>query len=382
MKILVTGNMGYLGPWVAWQLRNAHPEATLVGLDTGYFAHCLTNATVLPECRMDIQHFADVRDLHDHAIGGSAVVIYLAAISNDPMGKRYEEVTLDVNYHAAASVARAAKRAGARSFVYVSSCSVYGQAEEGPRTEQSAVAPLTAYARSKVMAEQALSAEADDKFQITCLRFGTACGMSPRLRLDLVLNDFVACAVVDRRISVLSDGSPWRPLIHVRDMARAIDWAATREPEAGGPFLVVNAGTDQWNFQVKDLAEATATAIPGTEVSINQAAPPDRRSYRVDFSRFRELAPRHQPQQDLLETITELRNGLEAMGFRDRDFRSSNFIRLKVLNDLRERGYLTGELRWTRRSQQRGDLPRADRPPLAETVVAASAAGSTRDSRS
>ncbi len=365
MKILITGNMGYVGPWVVRQLRNSHPEAVLIGLDTGYFAHCLTNAAVLPECRLDVQYFTDVRDLVEPDMVGVDAVVYLAAISNDPMGQKYEEVTLDVNYLAAVKLAQAAKHAGARSFVFASSCSVYGQAESGPRTERSEVAPLTAYARSKALAEHSLAAESDNRFQVTCLRFGTACGMSPRLRLDLVLNDFVACAVANRRITVLSDGSPWRPLIHVKDMARAIDWAITRDSSAGGPFLVSNAGSDLWNYQVKDLAEAVVEAIPGTELSINRAAQPDRRSYRVDFGLFRELAPRHQPGQNLRTTIVELREGLEAMNFRDSNFRDSHFVRLKVLNDMCNRGYLTKELKWADGIQRRafplGTKPLAER---------------------
>lgn len=346
MKILITGNMGYVGPVLVRHLRLVDPKTVIVGLDMGYFSHCLTNSPRFPECSVDMQYFADVRSLPDSALSGVDAVVYLSAISNDPMGQHFEEVTLDVNYRAAWRLARAAKEAGARSFVLASSCSVYGSAESGPRTEHSEVNPLTAYARSKVLAESALAKEATDAFAVTCLRFGTACGMSPRLRLDLVLNDFVASAVASRKITVLSDGSPWRPLIHVRDMARAIDWAVSREPHVGGNFLIVNAGSDRWNFQVKDLAEAVAAAIPGVDVSINHSAQPDRRSYRVDFSLFRELALHHQPQCDLQTTIFALRDGLEAMDFHDEDFRNSHLIRLKVLAGLRTRGLLTEDLRW------------------------------------
>lgn len=361
MKILITGNMGYVGPGVVRQLRASNPQTVIVGLDMGYFSHCLTNSPWLPECAVDIQHFADVRFLPEEALAGVDAVVYLAAISNDPMGRQYENVTLDVNYRSAARVAQAAKRAGARSFVLASSCSVYGFAESGPRTERSEVNPLTAYARSKVLAETALAAEATGGFTVTCLRFGTACGMSPRLRLDLVLNDFVACAVASRRITVLSDGSPWRPLIDVRDMARAIDWAIGRDPHAGGNFLTVNTGSDRWNFQVKDLAQAVADVIPGVDVSINRSAEPDRRSYRVDFGLFRELAPLHQPRCELETTIAGLRDGLEAMNFRDPDFRNSHFVRLKVLAHLRSQGHLTEELRWTDgiRPERLFDVPRA-----------------------
>ncbi len=346
MKILITGNLGYVGPSVTRRLRARFPDATLAGVDTGFFAHCLTNAASLPESCLDVQHFVDLRRAPADLFRGADAVVHLAAISNDPMGNEYEAVTLDVNYHAGVEVARRAKAAGVRSFVFASSCSVYGAAEDGARTEASAVNPLTAYARSKVLLEEALGELAGADFRTTCLRFATACGMSERLRLDLVLNDFVACAVTTGRITVLSDGSPWRPLIDVRDMARAIEWAVGRPAEAGGPHLVVNTGRDEWNYQVRDLAQAVADAIPSTEVSINQAAPPDKRSYRVDFSLFRRLAPDHLPQMTLRQTIDELRSGLAGMRFDNADFRSSPFVRLRVLTGLRSRGLLNDDLTW------------------------------------
>jgi nucleoside-diphosphate-sugar epimerase len=245
---------------------------------------------------------------------------------------------------------------------------VYGSADDRPRTEESEVGPLTAYAKSKVFTEQALSSLASDDFRVTCLRFATACGMSDRLRLDLVLNDFVACAVSTRRITVLSDGTPWRPLIDVRDMARAIEWAVERGVDSGGTFLVVNAGSDVWNYQVHELARAVAEVVPGTEVSINRDAPPDKRSYRVDFSLFRALAPAHQPQADLLGTIDALRKGLAAIDFDDPNFRNSSFMRLRVLADLRSRGLLNETLEWTDRQ------PRVN--PASQWMATGAGAGS------
>ena len=233
-----------------------------------------------------------------------------------------------------------------RSFVFASSCSVYGEADDRARTEQSEVNPLTAYARSKVLTEIALKPLAGADFKVSCLRFATACGMSDRLRLDLVLNDFVACAISTRRITVLSDGTPWRPLINVTDMARAIEWALERPISDGGEFLVVNVGSDGWNYQVHELATAVAAAVPGTEVSINRDALPDKRSYRVNFSLFKTLAPAHQPQADLVRTVEGLRQGLEAMNFRNPDFRCSSFMRLRVIADLIERGLLSETLTW------------------------------------
>jgi nucleoside-diphosphate-sugar epimerase len=245
-------------------------------------------------------------------------------------------------------MARAAKQAGARAFIYASSCSVYGYAEDGARTEESPVNPLTAYAKSKVWTERDLAPLAEPKFRISCLRFATACGMSDRLRLDLVLNDFVAGAVAAKKITILSDGTPWRPLIHVKDMARAIDWAIQREVTAGGPFLMANVGCDQWNYQVKDLAEAVARAIPGVEVSINKNAQPDKRSYRVSFEQFTELAPGYTPQVNLITAIAELKDGLSAIDFNDQNFRDSKFIRLSTLMRLKKQGLLTDNLEWAR----------------------------------
>lgn len=350
MRILVTGNMGYIGPSVVRQLRASFPKAEIIGLDAGFFAHALTNTPYLPEMRVDQQWFMDIRDVSKDRLEGVDAIVNLAAISNDIMGKIDEKLTLAINYEAGVRLAKLAKESGVKSFVFASSCSVYGFAEEGAKTEESQVNPLTAYARSKILTEQGLAPLADDTFKITCFRFATACGMSERLRLDLVLNDFVACALTSKKITVLSDGTPWRPLIHIRDMARAIDWGIQRPVSAGGPFLVVNAGSDEWNIQVKGLAEAVTRAIPGTEVSINLEAPPDKRSYRVDFSLFKKLAPQNQPQIELTQAIRELKEGLESMGFDTADFRDSNFMRIKVLTGLRDRGFLSPDLYWTSRS--------------------------------
>lgn len=346
MRISITGNLGYLGPCVVSQLRMSHPSACLTGVDTAYFAGCLTDPLLTPERQLDRQYFTDVRDIPAEAFNGVDAVVHLAGISNDPIGNRFERATQEVNFEASIELARRARQAGARSFVFASSCSVYGSAEEAPRTEQSAINPLTAYARSKVATECGLRSFAGGDFTVTCLRFATACGMSPRLRLDLVLNDFVASAVSTGQIRVLSNGTPWRPLIHVRDMARAIDWAITRRPANGGGFLVVNAGSNAWTYQVKDLAAAVAESIPGATISINRGAPDDKRSYKVDFGLFRRLAPGHQPQEQLGGTIRELRESLSSLFGKAIEPDRSRFIRLRVLSELLERGWLNEDLRW------------------------------------
>lgn len=346
MKILVTGNMGYIGPGVVQRLRQSYPEATITGLDAGYFAHCLTGADSLPECSLDAQHFGDVRSLPRDALDGVDAVVHLAAISNDPMGKSFEDVTYDVNHRASVALANEARRCGAKAFVFASSCSMYGFADDSARKESSPLNPLTAYAKSKVCTEADLATIANPDFSVTCLRFATACGMSPRLRLDLVVNDFVACAVTSGQITILSDGTPWRPLIHVSDMARAIDWAVQRGHDAGGDFLAVNAGSNAWNYQVKELARAVAAVVPGSTISINDKAAPDNRSYRVDFSLFEKLAPGYQPQVDLVTTVRELKAGLQSMQFKDGNFRGSQYMRLEVLRRLTAKGLLDKDLRW------------------------------------
>jgi len=347
MRVLIIGNMGYIGPVVVRELRTRAPESTLIGIDTGYFSHCLTNSGALPEVLLDQQLFADVRQLRE--LPACDAVIYLAALSNDVMGNLNEDATMDINHRSAIRIAEMAKRNGARTFVYASSCSVYGFAEDAARTEQSEVNPLTAYARSKIAAEKDLASLADDSFVITCLRFATACGMSERLRLDLVLNDFVAAALASGTIKILSDGTPWRPLIDVKDMARAMAWAIAREADNGGAFLVVNAGSNRWNFRVRELAEVVAEELPGTEISINREAAPDKRSYRVDFSLFEKLAPYAQPQVEIRQTVRELAAGLRAMDFKDAAFRQSNFMRIQMLNRHRAEGRLREDLTWERR---------------------------------
>jgi len=350
MKILVTGNMGYVGPLVLRRLRESHPGITLVGYDMGYFAHCLTGAQRLPESRADVQYFGDIRQVPEEILRGIGAVVHLCAISNDPMGALFEDMTLAINHRASIDLANKAKGAGVKKFVFASSCSVYGFAEGGPRREEDAVNPLTAYAKSKINTERDLALLASETFTATCLRFATACGMSDRLRLDLVLNDFVAGALASKRINILSDGTPWRPLIHVKDMARAIDWAVQRDHRDGGTCLTLNVGSDAWNYQVKDLAAAVAKLVPNVEVSINKDAQPDKRSYRVNFDKFTKLAQGFLPAVDLQNAVVDLRDGLMAMHFQDTNFRTGEFMRLVTLKRLRESGQLTDSLVWKERS--------------------------------
>src|SRR5690606_20876999 len=205
MKILVLGNLGYVGPLVVKELALRHPDAVIHGFDNAYFSHCLTGATAAPERYLERQYYGDVRTISASMLEGYTAVVELAAVSNDPMGNRFADVTEAINQKATVSIAQLAAKAGVSNFVFASSCSVYGVAHGAPRFETDPVAPMTAYAKSKIGAEEALAAIEGDMV-ITCLRFATACGMSDRLRLDLVLNDFVACALSEGRITVLIDG--------------------------------------------------------------------------------------------------------------------------------------------------------------------------------
>ena len=345
MRIIVTGNMGYLGPVLAEFLRTDLPGCALIGFDSGFFSHCLTDVVSSPETLFCHQYNGDIRSLPQDVLRGADAVVHLAAVSNDSMGNRFETVTEEINQAATLRLAELSREAGVKSFVFASSCSIYGYSEGDPRKETDPIHPLTTYAQTKIETERAMASTDLGNMVVTSLRFPTACGMSGRLRLDLVLNDFVACAVTMGEISVLSDGTPWRPLIDVEDMARAIAWAI-RRPSDSRPFLAVNVGRDECNYQVRDLAQATAAAIPGTRVKLNAAAPPDKRSYKIDFSLFKTLAPDHLPQITLLQSIERMRDGLLAINFSDKNFRHSNYIRLKVLEDHIAAGRLNNDLRW------------------------------------
>ena len=346
MKILIAGNLGYIGPSVTNQLRSTFPDAELIGFDIGYFAHSLVNAAHFPEVKLDAQIFGDIRKFPVSLLKDVDVVLDLAAISNDPMGNKYEEITMDVNYRSAVKLAEKAKSKGVGSFVFASSCSMYGSASDYPKKEQDDLNPLTAYARSKVAAEKDLKPLASDDFMVTCLRFATACGFTNRLRLDLVLNDFVAGALVNKEIGILSDGTPWRPMINTKDMARAFEWGVVRERSQGGNYIAVNTGSNEWNNQIAPLAEAVAELIPGVKVSTNPDAVPDKRSYMVNFDLYKELAPNHQPIWDLSSTIAEIRDNLVEMKFSDPKFRESLMIRLHVLNHLQEKNLINANLEW------------------------------------
>lgn len=347
-KILITGHLGYVGPRLIKFLRNNYSDYQLLGFDIGYFGTNVTSSQILPEILLNQQYFGDIRDFPEEILNGVESVIHLSAISNDPMSNQFSDVTHNINYKASIEFAKKAKKMGVKNFVFASSCSVYGFAEDGDRVESSVLNPLTAYAKSKVQSEEELYKLATSNFIVTCLRFATACGMSDRLRLDLVINDFVASALVNKNITILSDGTPWRPLINTLDMARAISWAMNRNELNGGAFLVVNTGSNIWNYQVKEIAAFVKQRLPNTIVTLNPNAQPDKRSYRVNFDLFKSLASDFYPQVTIEQTIEELIIGLTSIKFSDTDFRNSDLIRINKLNCLKNSNFINENLNWIR----------------------------------
>jgi len=341
MKLLIVGHRGYIGPVLANHLKESSSDWEVHGIDSNWFMG--SDATPFPKDAFASETLKDTRDLTAEDLKGFDAVVQLAAVSNDPIGKEFENATMSINAEAAIKVAGLAKEAGVSRFVFASSCSMYGAGSDSLRKETDTLNPLTAYARSKVATEEGLRGMATDDFMVTSLRFSTACGASPMLRLDLVLNDFVATALRTGKIEVLSDGSPWRPLIHVDDMSRAIEWAASRD---GDKHIEVNVGSQDWTWQIGQLAKDVGDVLGGVEVEINTNAQPDNRSYRVDFSKFAELAPNHQPQKDFAQAVKELEAQVKEMDFENTSVRDSKFIRLNILRAHVDGEKLDKELRW------------------------------------
>ena len=347
LRIVITGNLGYIGPVVVAYLRRVFPAWELVGADTGFFQHCVVASnSPNPERFLTTQHFVDMRDVDRSVFEGADAVVHLAALSNDPLGKQYEALTNDINLEASVRVEEQARMAGVKSFVFASSCSMYGSVGNSARSETDELEPLTAYARSKVDFEEHLASTARSDSNVTALRFATACGASPRLRLDLVLNDFVATGLATRKVVLLSDGSPWRPLIDVRDMARAIEWALTERSRIVEPFLPINVGNARNNVQMIDLAQRVARVIPKTEVHFTSEPPADSRSYSVDFSKFVKMAPRHQPRSTIDDSIRQLVTQLETADSQTDSARDGRLSRLHELRRLEGLGAINSDLRW------------------------------------
>jgi nucleoside-diphosphate-sugar epimerase len=342
MKILVTGNLGYVGASVVRRLREQFKDAYIIGFDTGFFTHDLTD-NQFSDRLLNEQHYGDLRNISFKILEDVNVVIHLAAISNDPMGKEYESITEAINEKASQEFASMCKAEGVRKFIFASSCSVYGFSENGePLSELSPVNPLTAYAKSKLAMEEYLESISSEKFQTASLRFATACGMSDRLRLDLVLNDFVLSSVFFGIIKIMSDGTPWRPLINTRDMADAMIWALQEDDRC----IKINVGRNQDNYTVLQLAELVKEQIPTTSIIRNSDIQPDKRSYRVDFTQFEERAGVWAPKVSIQDTIKELKDGVEKLPLQYISAHGG-LKRLNQISQLQNKQLIDKDLYWT-----------------------------------
>lgn len=344
-RILILGNLGYIGPILTKHFRSKSENVELIGFDTAFFEGCLLQPEYSYDRYLSTQIYGDIRSFNNALLEDIDAVVCLAAVSNDPIGKVYEKQTLEINANSTIRIAQAAKKAGVKKFIYASSCSVYGVTNDGAKNEESKLNPLTAYSKSKIICENSLKELASQEFNVTCLRFATACGYSPRLRLDLVLNDFVASALINKKIELLSDGSAWRPIIDVKDMSRAIDWAVNRELKENH-FLALNIGKDDWNFTIRELAESVKSVIPNVDISFASDASPDKRSYKVDFSLFKSLAADFQPIQKIDGTIKEIADGISDSDFRNPNFRDSYLSRLSTLKYLTNKNLINSNLEW------------------------------------
>lgn len=339
MKVLVTGNLGYLGSVAVPELQRSGHD--VVGLDTGFYqAGWLYH---LPH-RVPATAIKDVRHVEPDDLRGVDAVVHMAELSNDPLTELDRNLTFDVNHRGSIRLAELAKDAGVSRFVYMSSCSVYGMATGDEITEGSPVNPLTAYAEAKVLVERDLHALADDRFSPTFLRNSTVFGASPRMRFDLVLNDLAGSAWTTGTIAMTSDGTPWRPLIHVGDIAGCI-----RSVLAADRSLVhdevFNVGDPGQNYQVKEIAETVASTFPGCELTFGPSGGDDR-SYRVSFDKLAKTLPEFRCERSAQHGAEELRRIFEQVQLTPEFFRSPNFTRVKRLRYLLDSGQVDAGLRW------------------------------------
>jgi len=339
MKVLITGHDGYIGSVLTPMVRDAGHE--VAGLDAFLFEGCALG----PEPDAVPARRVDVREVEIDHLRGFDAVVHLAALSNDPLGYLDPVRTLEVNHLGSVRIARMARRAGVERFVFASSCSLYGAASSTDvLTEVAPFNPVTPYGESKVLVERDLSKMADDDFSPTFLRNATVYGYSPRLRLDLVVNDLVASAFATGDVVIKSDGTPWRPLVHVEDVARAI-LAVLGAPREAVHNEAFNVGRTQENYRVRDIAEVATEVLPGSRVTYAQGGGPDRRSYRVDFSKAENGLPGFRPRWTLPDGMHELAENYRKFGLAEEDLSSPRFIRLRRIQILQQEGRLGPDLR-------------------------------------
>jgi nucleoside-diphosphate-sugar epimerase len=338
-RVLITGHNGYIGSVMAPLLAQAGHR--VVGLDTGYFDPC----TLVPDTVRVPAVRKDIRDLTAADLKGFDAVIHLAALSNDPIGNLDSEWTRQINFEGTVRVAQCAKAAGVERFLFSSSCIMYGMSEANVVDENSPLDPRTEYARSKVLAENAVKELAGDGFAPTFLRNGTIYGLSPRIRFDTVLNDLVGTAVATGKVVVHSDGKPWRPVIHVEDVSRAF-MTVVEAPIEIVHNQAFNIGSNQLNYQIRDLAEIVARTVPDCALEMRPQAGADQRTYKADFSKFAKTFPQFDFQWTAEKGARRLAQQFRAMGLSAEDLADKRYTRLKWLRYLLDGEKLDGALRW------------------------------------
>jgi nucleoside-diphosphate-sugar epimerase len=339
VKVLVTGSSGYIGTVLVPMLMEKGHE--VVGLDTDYYEQCTFSGDI-PEV-LTIRK--DVRDIKTHDIEGFDAIIHLAGLSNDPLGDYKPELTEDINEKASVRLAKIAKSVGVKRFLFASSCSNYGSAGDNFLTEEASFNPVTPYGRSKVNVEQALEKLADKEFSPTYIRASTAYGVSPRLRFDLVTNNLTAWAFTTGRVYLKSDGSPWRPIVHIEDISRAYI-AALQAPRELIHNEGFNVGTTTENYQVREIAEMVKNIVPGCEVDFASDAGPDKRNYRVDCNKIASVLHDFKPQWTAHRGIEQLYEEYKKVGLTLEEFEGPKYMRIAHIKGLIEEGRLDESLRW------------------------------------